>query len=161
MIKKITILKDTREPTEIYNFDDFEDTVIIYRSMLNVGDYSIFGYENEIMLERKGLGDLVSSFIGDHRQNFQEMWERTEQSLRFLMIEGNPTEAFTGNYRSEFHPNSLLGSLLSWQIKYHFNWFFVDNAFSGQKAIFWLFKEFLRLKQNIKEAENESRINKN
>ena len=166
---KIILLKDSREPKEKYNFFHYDDVFHIgghpLIDNLNVGDYSLLSFENQLMIERKTLSDLIGSFstpkkekqeegTPDHRQNFREMWERSEGYLqKFLMIEGAFADMIDQNYRSEFHPHSLLGSLMSWSIKYKFSWFFVSGEAEGQKAIYFLAREFLRLKKLKKKEE--------
>jgi len=154
---KIILLKDSREPKEKYNFFHYKDVFHIgghpLIDNLNVGDYSLSSFENQLMIERKTEADIVSSFIGgkkdaplSRRKEFKAMWERTTQKFRYLMIEGKFINLIEQNYRSAFHPHSLLGSLMSWSIRYNFSFFFVDNEVEGMKAIYWLCKEFLRLK---------------
>ena len=160
--KKIVIIKDSREAKDKYNFYHYDDVFKIgghpLVDNLLVGDYSVSPYENEFAIERKVLSDLIGSFstakkerqemgIPDHRQNFKEMWERSEGYLqKFLMIEGSFADILLDNYRSKFNQNSLIASLMSWSIRYKFNWFFVSGEAEGQKAIYYLCKEFLRLK---------------
>ena len=160
--KQIVIEKDSREPSDKYNFYHYPDVFRVNGhpliTKLEVGDYSIMSYEKEFTIERKTLSDLIGSFstarkerqeqgVPDHRQNFREMWERSKgYSHKFLMTEGCFTDILEKNYRADFNPNSLIASLLSWQIKYNFNWFFVSNEAEGQKAVYYLCKEFLRLK---------------
>jgi len=166
MEKRIIILKDSREPRDKYNFYHYEDVFKIgdhpLIDNLEVGDYSVVPYEKEFCIERKTLSDLIGSFstakkerqeegYPDHRENFKQMWERSTGYLqKFLMIEGSFADMIDQNYRSEYHPHSLLGSLMSWSIKYKFNWFFVQNEMEGQKAIYFLCKDFLRLKEKEK-----------
>jgi len=160
--KQIILLKDSREPSEKYNFYHYTDVFKIGNhplvDNLDCGDYSVSPYEKEFFVERKTLSDLIGSFstakkerqeqgVPSHRQNFREMWERSEgYTHKFLMTEGCFTDILEKNYRADFNPNSLIASLLSWQIKYRFNWFFVSNEAEGQKAVYYLCKEFLRLK---------------
>jgi len=160
--EKLVIVKDSREKKEKYNFYHYLDVFHIgghpLIDNLSVGDYSVSPYEKEFTIERKTLSDLIGSFstarkerqeqgVPDHRQNFAEMWQRSEgYSHKFLMVEGCFTDILEKNYRSDFNPNSIIASLFSWSIKYKFNWFFVSNEAEGQKAVYFLCKEFSRLK---------------
>jgi len=162
MEEKLVIVKDSREKKEKYNFYHYLDVFHIgghpLIDNLSVGDYSVSPYEKEFTIERKTLSDLIGSFstarkerqeqgVPDHRKNFSEMWQRSEgYSHKFLMVEGCFTDILEKNYRSDFNPNSIIASLFSWSIKYRFNWFFVSNEAEGQKAVYFLCKEFLRLK---------------
>ena len=161
--EKLVIVKDSREPREKYNFYHYDDVFKIgghpLIDNLSVGDYSVSPYEKEFTIERETLSDLIGSFstarkerqeqgIPDHRQNFREMWERSEGMLRkYLMIEGTFADLMNKNYRSNYEPNSLIASLMSWSIRYKFNWFWVRDENEGQQAVYWYAKEFSKLKE--------------
>ena len=160
--EKLPIIKDSREDKTKYNFYHYNDVLKINGhpliDNLNVGDYSISPYQDIFTIEKKTLSDLIGSFstakkerqeqgIPDHRQNFKEMWLRSMNMVsKFLMVEGSFVDILGENYRSNFNQNSLIASLMSWSIKYKFNWFFVENEVEGMKAVYYLCKEFLRLK---------------
>lgn len=160
--KKLPIIKDSREDKTKYNFYHYDDVLKINGhpliDNLNVGDYSISPYQDIFTIEKKTLSDLIGSFstarkerqeagIPDHRQNFKEMFERSMNMVsKFLMVEGSFVDILGENYRSNFNPHSLMAGLTSWSIKYKFNWFFVQNEVEGMQSIYWLCREFLRLK---------------
>ena len=150
-VKKIIIVKDTRESNNyIYKFQsmEYKDRVVVIRDNLPCGDFSLAGESRNLFVERKTLSDLVGSFVGERRVQFSKMWQRAaEIKHKFLMVEGSFAGAIDGEYRSAFHPHSLIGSLMSWGLKYRFNWFFVNNFAEGQQAIFYLFSNYTRLKK--------------
>lgn len=161
-INPIVILKDSREPRDKYNFFHYPDVFRVDNhpliDNLSVGDYSVSPYKNEFTIERKTLSDLIGSFstarkerqeqgVPDHRQNFKEMWERSEGYLqKILMIEGTLTDLRNKNYRSDYDPNALIASLTSWSMKYKFSWCWVRDENEGQWVTYWYAKEFLRLR---------------
>ena len=59
------IIIDTREQDE-YKFK----SILTVRDKLNTGDYSLRGFENDITIERKSLGDFISS-ISHGRDRFK------------------------------------------------------------------------------------------
>ena len=132
---KIPIIIDSRESVP-YLFRGYPDVIII-RDNLDVGDFSLVGYTDEIMFERKTISDLCGSFTS-RRDEFETMWKRAIQGVRFLLIEGRMSDILWGNYRSNLKPNSLIASILSWSIRYRFSWFCVDNEVEGQRCIYWL-----------------------
>lgn len=161
--KKLIIIKDGREPKEKYNFWHYNDVFHIgghpLIDTLSVGDYSVAPYQDIFTIERKVLSDLIGSFstakkerqeqgVPSHRDNFREMWERSEGYLqKILMIEGGTlTDLRNKNYRSDYDPNALIASLTSWSLKYKFNWCWVRDEVEGQWVVYWYAKEFLRLK---------------
>ena len=166
MEKRIIILKDSREPKEKYNFFHYDDVFKIgdhpLIDNLDVGDYSVVPYEKEFCIERKTLSDLIGSFstakkekqeqgVPSHRDNFREMWERSEGYIqKILMIEGNLADLRSKNYKSDYDPNALIASLMSWSLKYKFSWCWVRDENEGQWTIYWFCKEFLRLKEKEK-----------
>ena len=148
---KTVILKDTRESVKsIYHFTQqkFKDVQMI-RMKLDVGDFSVLGCTNEITVERKTLADLCGS-MGNNRACFERMWVRADDlniQHRYIMVEGTFGDMMKGNYISAIHPNSLLGSLVGWSIKYKFSFFFVPDAKTGEMAIYYLMKNYLRIKK--------------
>lgn len=142
--EKIKIIVDSRESIP-YLFKDYKDVIII-RDNLDVGDYSLIGEEENIMLERKTLSDLCGSFTS-RRGEFEDMWKRAIQKVKFLMIEGRMSDILWGNYRSQLTPQSLIASILSWSMKYRFSWFCVDNEVEGMKAVYWFLREYLHNKE--------------
>lgn len=154
--KKINILIDTREPRNYYLFKKQTDVRIIYDT-LSCGDFSVFPYgDNEFFVERKSLSDLAGSFTAG-RERFEAEWKRANPAAsKFLLVEGEFASIILGDYRSNFNPTSFLGSIFSWSIKYKFSIIFVKNSAEGQLVVYWLCREFLRIKGKQKEVENET-----
>ena len=163
MEKKIPLVKDSREPRDKYNFFHYDDVLHIgghpIIDNLLVGDSSVIPYQSIFTIERKVLSDLIGSFstaklekqeqgIPNHRQNFKEMWQRSKGYLqKWLMIEGSFSDVINQNFRSDFNRDALIASLISWSMRYKFNYFWVKDENEGQRAIYWYAKEFLKLKQ--------------
>lgn len=155
--KKFVIIKDTRESNrKIYNFKNFNDIVII-KDKLEVGDFSLQGFENQIMIERKTLNDLCISVGVEHDRLKAEM-ERAVQPLKLILIEGNLSDIINENYRSDIHPHSILGTLMAWAIEYNLIPIWVENMREGEIAVYWILREFLRL--YTKEEEDGRKQNK-
>jgi len=150
-INKLVILKDTRESVStIYHFKQqkFKDVQMI-KIKLPCGDFSVMGEECNIFVERKTTSDLCGSFTHD-RDRFERMWVRAidlRVKHKYLLIEGDMKEVLSGDYRSAVVPQSLIGSLMSWSMKYGFNWFFVPNIKAGEETIYRLMLNYKRLKK--------------
>jgi len=83
-----TIITDSREQAG-YLFKGKEAEAKIVIKKLDVGDYSLEGYENEIVIERKRIAELFGNFAGD-RERFMREVERMEKiPYKFLLIEGS------------------------------------------------------------------------
>lgn len=79
--KTLEIVIDTREQ----NFFPFPNADV---GTLNVGDYSVKGYEKLISIERKAISDACSSVISG-RERFEKEWIRAKDYKYFaVVIEG-------------------------------------------------------------------------
>lgn len=101
------ILVDTREQCP-WEFDT--ETV---RKALSAGDYSLEGLENKVAIERKSLDDLVQTVIHQRERFHAELKKLQTMQYACVVVEGNFEDLFSGKYRSQAHPNSIFGSVLS------------------------------------------------
>ena len=107
---------DTREQWPL----DFSADVQTVRGTLAVGDYSIEGLEDLIVIERKSLNDLLGSITSGRERFVKEL--RQLRAFRFaaLVIEARWPDLLTGMWPcpSQVHPNAVIGSLMSFAVKY-------------------------------------------
>ncbi len=128
MLNPINIIVDSREQKP-YSFPDHLVTV----AGLKVGDYSLKGYEDRVSIERKTLGDLVSS-LSHGRDRFQRELERGRDLAYFaLIVESSMESILRGQYRSKMLPQAVLGSLTAYSVRYRLPVFFADNRQGGQR----------------------------
>lgn len=93
---------------------------------LESGDYSAMlgdmTLENDIFIERKmSLTEICGNFTSA-RERFEREFTRAKAvgAKPFLIIENDSyDDAYLGNYRSKMKPQSLIGSLLTWQVRYN------------------------------------------
>lgn len=141
------ILVDHREKKP-YQFPGVENVETVE---LNVGDYTLEGFEDVFAVERKTLDDLATS-LGAERLRFENEIRRANglaernsdgnpipytkpaQALeQFVVVIESPRSAvynYAGegacpNYYSRIYPNSIIGTVESWPDKYEtleFNW---------------------------------------
>lgn len=140
LLKKITIVSDTREKVNEHILKYFDDKKIPYiKRSLQTGDYSAMigdmTLEHEIVIERKAsLDELAGNFTTD-RQRFEDEFTRAKaEGLKvYLIIESaSLSDIFLHNYISRLEPKSLLASLLSWQVRYNITINFCKPSESGQ-----------------------------
>lgn len=105
----------------------------VVRRALVAGDYTIEGYEQEIAIERKSLEDWVGTMFGKARRadgSEEPSWDRFRRELgralagveakgdepaapplqRFaVIVEGSRADVHAHRYRSQVHPNSVIG----------------------------------------------------
>ncbi len=81
---------------------------------LTTGDYSVYGLENHISVERKSLPDLVAC-CGVERERFSKEIKRLlAYQVRAVVIEASWEDIKRGEWRSQLTPNHVIGSIVSW-----------------------------------------------
>ena len=108
------IIQDTREQNP---FQFGADVEVVVRC-LKVGDYSLAGHEDLVVIERKSLSDLLGSITTGRERFVKEL--RQLRAFRFaaLVIESDWDTVLAGAYRSQVHPNAVVGSLCAFAICY-------------------------------------------
>lgn len=110
-IKDLVAVIDTRERTPV----DLSPLTHV-RKCLKTGDYSIYGHEDKIAIERKSLQDFVGC-CGQSRARFEREIERLRTfKYRAIVIEGDWSAVELKQYRGTIHPNAILGSALGWAL---------------------------------------------
>lgn len=108
---EIQIVIDTREQRPLVLPNSIVRT-------LEVGDYSVTGYENLISIERKSLMDLFGCF-GQSRDRFErELAKLSEYPYPAIVIEATLEMVLAGTKFSRVHPQSAIGSLIAWGTKF-------------------------------------------
>jgi ERCC4-type nuclease len=109
-----TVLIDTRE----------QDPLPVERlptrtESLYTGDYSVDGLQHVFAVERKSLDDLAGSLVDSGRERFERELHRL-RGFRFarLLIVGTEDDIRAARYRSRITPNSVLGSLRAFEVRY-------------------------------------------
>jgi ERCC4-type nuclease len=105
----ITILVDTREqrPFDLNPYRTKSTT-------LTTGDYTVFGLESLICLERKSLGDLVLC-CGAERERFEREIKRLMGfEARAIIVEAEWTELYQRNWRSTLSVKQVTNSVTGW-----------------------------------------------
>jgi ERCC4-type nuclease len=162
--KNFKIIIDTREKknSHITNYFDREGINYINKKM-DSGDYSFeldgLTFESKLIIERKACIDEICNNFTRHRERFEREFQRIkEDSFVILLIENSTIDMIKEHkYRSKMHPNSLLGSLKSWQKKYNIITVFCNKSHVGkfiyQKCISYL-KKYYITPEVLKEINN-------
>ena len=114
MTTQPTIIVDSREQRPF----EFSPGIRTERRALTVGDYSLGGLEDRVVVERKTLGDLLGSITHDRERFVRELRQLRAFSLAVLVVEATWGEILLKQYRAAVHPNSVIGSLMAFCIKY-------------------------------------------
>lgn len=122
------ILIDTREQLP-YAFETPSET-----GTIPVGDYSIFGLQDRIAIERKEVNDLIGC-LTTGRERFEKELQRGRALDYFaLVIEAGLSDLAEGNYRSQMSPKSVIQSLLAFSVRYRLPIFFCESRAYGQRV---------------------------
>ena len=145
-LKKITIISDTREQVQGHILDYLDKKKIPYISRkLDIGDYSFqmgeYTFEKSIAIERKhNLDELCGNLTAD-RDRFEREFLRAKANNTkvYLVIENASwNDVYLHNYASKLNNNSLLASLLSWQVRYNITIIFCKKE-NTPKLIYGIF----------------------
>ena len=118
------VVIDTREQLPY----EFEDSIT---RTLQTGDYSIFGYEDQVTVERKTKADAYGT-IGKGRTRFIKELERlSEIDYSAIVVEASLSNFVEPPRFSQLNPKSAINSLLAWSIRYGVHIYFADNRVMG------------------------------
>ncbi len=115
--RKFQIIRDTREKVG-WKFRASSNCSGMTEKKLDTGDYSVEGYEDIIMLERKSIVDLWNSLIQGRERFMREMDRAKEFPLRYLVIEGTLKDINNGIRYSKVKADFILASLFSLEVKH-------------------------------------------
>jgi ERCC4-type nuclease len=107
---RVVVVVDTREQ-EPYAFDP--DRVTIVRRALPAGDYSLDGHETAIAAERKSIDDYVASVVRGRDRFARELRILSGYDVACVVVEATLEDILAHRYRSDAHPNAVLGATLS------------------------------------------------
>ncbi|MFJ5625579.1 ERCC4 domain-containing protein [Peribacillus loiseleuriae] len=151
LLSTLVMLIDSREQVNSHITDFFDSKKVPYLVMkLDVGDYSVMLPKNEEMgiqrdlylpvaIERKNsIDELIGNFLADKRTAFQNELIRSQEMDFVLMIEqkNGYEDMLARNYRSQMKPQSVIGTLKSFESRYKFSTIFVDKKL----APIWIYQ---------------------
>lgn len=153
------ILADTREQDTKLFGERMKQTGYPYqRQKLDSGDYScsctlpggtVLNFSNRVVIERKmNLDEICQNFTRGRSRFIREFDRLKEKGGKpYLLIENACWEdVYEGNYRSLFHPNALLASLMAWCARYNAHLVFCKPETSGKligEILYRELKEYL------------------
>jgi len=127
------------------------------RTKLDAGDYSIKGFENMIAIERKSLTDFYNC-VGNDRTRFEKELERLQSyEWKGLVIESTESGLFYPQLYSAVHPESVRGSLVSFDIKWGLHIFYAENRKAGQRWVIDRLIYYYNWKREIGNANGQNK----
>jgi ERCC4-type nuclease len=86
---------------------------------LLTADYSVLGPEHSFAVKRKSLEDLANSCCGPNRERFErELHRMRSYPFRRLLVVGSEDDIRQAKYHSNINPQSIIGSLATWKIRF-------------------------------------------
>lgn len=143
---QLSIVRDTREQKRqdkalgwMFNRGFDPKPEVITRG-LPTGDYSLLGLENDVIVERKTLPDLVAC-LGRERDRFEaELVRMRGYSAAVVIVEATMDDLSGGNYRSMLDPVCAVQTVISFCANYRIPFFFCKNGQAAERCAF----DFLR-----------------
>lgn len=133
----MNIVIDTREQLPY----EFENSI---SKGLNVGDYSIEGYEHIFAVERKSLNDFVSS-ITQGRDRFEAEIKRAADLEYFaIVIETDTKGIWSRPIHSKINRKSIIATAVKWSVKHNIPIFFASNRSDAKMIVEMLCEAFLK-----------------
>lgn len=102
----ITVIQDTREQRP-FPLDPTRFNVEV--GTLLTGDYTIKGLEQRLRIERKQLGDMVGTVIGDWIRFRKELNRLAYFDVAAIVVEADIQDVLAHRYESEAKPESVIG----------------------------------------------------
>ena len=119
----LTLIVDSREQTPL-SFDNLHirgiSSLPTERGTLHTGDYAIKGLESVACWERKAIGDLYGTLIGDHARFKRELERMRTYKYKWLVIECMPAvfARYVNKWRSWDKFNPVICALCKWGAEY-------------------------------------------
>ena len=141
------IIIDTREQTPFVFAPDVETVA----GTLQFGDYSLEGFTDLVVIERKSLPDIVAC-CGSQRDRFKrELATLRGYKYKAVIIESTLQKVTNGKWRGKVQPAHVLGSIASWRLRYGIDFIYAGSPELAAKecyrflnAVHNLIEEFVR-----------------
>lgn len=146
------IVVDTREQAP-FGFQSIEpwDDIPKKTAALKTGDYSIEGYEDQIAIERKSVGDFYGS-IGSDRERFEREMDRlAKMDYAAVVIEGGWRELLVDRPTTIQMPAKTASqTIYSWSVRYGVHFWPCESRRHAELTTFHLLRHFYK---QMKERE--------
>jgi ERCC4-type nuclease len=135
MKSKLPVVIDTSEPVG-YAWNFVDELFTTERKSLMTGDYTVAGLEDVLTIERKTLGDAVSTVIHQWTRFRKTLYRMAGMECAIVVIEASVSDVLEHKYESDAEPASVLGKLNSITIDHN-----IPVVFAGDRATAETFAE--------------------
>jgi ERCC4-type nuclease len=146
------ILADSREQVPLV----WPEGQAVEVGTLATGDYSIKGSLSELIsVEKKETGDLISSISTDRERFVRELQRMRAYRCRAIVALCSLQDIIEHRYRSNMTPESVIGSLASFQVRYELPIVFCGDAEGASRYTLAMFRNFYRQCQEFAKQFNQ------
>lgn len=129
-------------------FDTREKNPYLYPNsstrFLPTGDYSIFGLEDKIAIERKTKQDAYQS-LGRNRKRFENEFKRlSEMKYAAVVIECSLHDFLIPPKYTKMKAQAAISTIISWQIKYDVHITFAGDREHSMAYVYKLLQKFYK-----------------
>ncbi len=129
-MKQFKIIRDTREQKgKGWLFRSSTNCSGQEIKKLDVGDYTVKGLEDILMIERKTIGDLWGTLgaTDNYKRFLREIKRAENHKFKFLIIEGTVADIDRGYRYSKVSANNIHAKLISLQVKHNLHVIFAGR----------------------------------
>ncbi|HEY1189942.1 MAG TPA: ERCC4 domain-containing protein [Gemmata sp.] len=106
--QKLRVLQDSREQRG-WGPDLDSEQFGVEVATLSTGDYTIDGLHDRLAIERKSLGDFVSTVTREWLRFRKELYRLAGFDVAAVVVEANVEDVMEHRYESDAHPSSVMG----------------------------------------------------
>jgi len=139
------LIVDTREQDAL--FKKPAKGLVMVRDTIPVGDYSVRGFESEVVVERKSINDLYGSLFGDWEREYKKLVKIAGYKRKWLVIEGLESEVLQFQQFSTVHPNSMRGRLISIQMRLGIPVYYAETRKDAERFVLDVLIKYYRIKR--------------
>ncbi len=144
---KPIIIVDSREKKPYFHTDALRwGNAVIVKEKLDTGDYSLKGFEGQITVERKSVGDLDNSLKKEYPRFKRELVRMTEILHKAVVVEGEQQDLVGTPTMPGY--NGRFSQLVTIFAKYGIPFIFQRNRNQAEKWVFSYLTTFYRLARN-------------
>jgi DNA excision repair protein ERCC-4 len=151
-LNNLTIIVDSREQAP-FSFPGHRTA----RAALQAGDYSVFGLEHVVAVERKSLDDLLGCLTTGRDRFERELMKARPYRFFAVVCEAPLSRILDGDYQSGMEREAAFQSVMTFSVRYRLPFFFARNRAEAERIALSLllkaaresFKEFSGIVKGI------------
>ena len=107
---------DTREQQPLFNPPPVG--LVLQKKALKHGDYSIYGFEDKVTIERKKMSDLMSYIGAERERTVVKLNAMADLDFKALVVEESWDDLFLPKRYSQLSASTIRQALVSFQLRF-------------------------------------------